>query len=381
LREGGTERIERIMDARDFETAGLYDPRGPRAAERLELLQWLAARGVGLDQMVAAAHASTLTGLAGDLALRPGPRLSAREIATRYDLDLDYVMQLSLAVGLPPPSADAQVFTDEDARTLVAAQGGAAFFGQTAALRFSRVVGSSLARIAEAAVSLFQVNVEDPLKRSGETELTLAQQNVRGIESLAMVRMLMQTVFSAQMETAIRRFREARPRASADTATMAVGFVDLVGFTTFTRHVSTAELADVVSRFEEAAYDIAAARDGRVVKLVGDEVMFVTRDPAAACDVGLALFERFESDAAVTPRGGIAIGELLVRGGDYYGPIVNLAARVAQIAVPHELLVTTEVADAVGAALRVEPAGKRMLKGFDEPVALASAQRAATASR
>jgi adenylate cyclase len=328
--------------------------------------------------MVGAHRRNILTGLAGDLALRPGARISARDIATRYDQDLEYVLQLSLAVGSPPPSPDAPVFTEDDARMLVAVQGGAAFFGRTAALRFARVVGSSLARIAEAAVSLFQVNIEDPLRRTGQTELTLAQQNLRGIESLDMVRMLMSTVFSAQMETAIRRFREARPRASSDTASMAVGFVDLVGFTTFSGHVSTAELADVVARFEEAAYDIAATRDGRVVKLIGDEVMFVTRDAAAACDVALALFERFAGDATVTPRGGIAVGELLVRGGDYYGPIVNLAARVAQIAVPHELLVTTQVAAAVGGAVRVEPAGKRMLKGFDEPVALASVQRSAT---
>jgi adenylate cyclase len=230
-------------------------------------------------------------------------------------------------------------------------------------------------------VSLFQVNIEDPLRRSGETELHLAQQNLRAIESLDMVRMMMNAVFSAQMETAIRRFREVRPRASADTVSMAVGFVDLVGFTTLSRHVSMAELADVVARFEEAAYDIAAARDGRVVKLVGDEVMFVTRDAAAACDVALALFERFAGDPSVTPRGGIAAGELLARGGDYYGPIVNLAARVAQIAVPHELLVTTEVASALGAgAFAIEPSGKRLLKGFEDPIALSTVERAASAS-
>src|SRR5262249_40219632 len=152
-----------------------------------------------------------------------------------------------------------------------------------AALRFTRVVGSSLARIAEAAVSLFQVNVEHPLRESGETELGLAQQYLRGIESLEIVRGMLRIVFGAHVETAIRRFREARPRR-ADTARMAVGFVDLVGFTTLAHHVSAPELANVVGRFEDAAYDIAAAHDGRVVKLVGDEVMFVTRDPAAACE-------------------------------------------------------------------------------------------------
>jgi adenylate cyclase len=112
------------------------------------------------------------------------------------------------------------------------------------------------------------------------------------------------------------------------------------------------------------------------VKLVGDEVMFVTRDPAAACDIALTLVERFAADPSVTPRGGVAYGELLVRNGDYYGPVVNLASRVAQIAVPNEMLVTTGVATAAGGAtLRFTPAGRRMLKGFEEPAALLSVER------
>jgi adenylate cyclase len=136
-------------------------------------------------------------------------------------------------------------------------------------------------------------------------------------------------------------------------------------------------LAELIERFEDAAYDIAAARDGRVVKLIGDEVMFVARDAASACDIALTLVERFAGDPSVTPRGGLAIGELLLRGGDYYGPIVNLAARVADLAVPGELLVTLEVAAAAGPAFRFEPAGKRMLRGFEEPVALHALARAA----
>src|SRR5262249_29685486 len=154
-------------------------------------------------------------------------------------------------------------------------------------------------------------------------------------------------------------------------ARLVVGFVDLVGFTTLGQRFSSEELVEVIERFEEVAYETVAARDGRVVKLIGDEVMFVVRDAAAACDVALKLVEHFAGDPAVTPGGGLGWGELLYRGGDYYGPTVNLAARVAQIAVPGELLVTTELAArAPGAGLRFEPAGKRMLKGFDEPVAL-----------
>jgi adenylate cyclase len=78
----------------------------------------------------------------------------------------------------------------------------------------------------------------------------------------------------------------------------------------------------------------------------------------------------------VRPRGALASGELLFRSGDYYGPIVNLAARLADLAVPHEVLVTPEVAErAVAPELRFEPAGKRMLKGFDTPATVLTVER------
>jgi adenylate cyclase len=104
--------------------------------------------------------------------------------------------------------------------------------------------------------------------------------------------------------------------------------------------------------------------------------MFVTRSPLAACRIALGLFESFAADTAVTPRGAISYGEMLVRGGDYYGPVVNLASRVAQLAIPSELLVTSDVASgASGSDVVFEPAGKRMLKGFEEPVSLLTATR------
>lgn len=364
------------MTAVEFEAAGLYDPRAPGAAERLALLEWLVAQGATREQIVFAARERSLTALAADLKLRPGRRFSAREVSARQGIPIEQVMALSLAIGLPPADPDDPIYTESDAATFIAFHAATALFGEGATKRFVRVVGSSLARIAEAAVSLFQVNVEGPLRASGGTDLDLAKQNLRAIESLGQVREMLQAVFMGHMERAISWLRFSGARRSVDTVPLAVGFVDLVGFTQLAHRLSPSELAEVIQRFEETGYDVAAARRGRVVKLIGDEVMFVTSDASSACDIALTLFERFAGDAAVTPRGGLAFGDLLLRGGDYYGPVVNLAARVAQIAVPNELLATTEVADGlVGAPFRPEPAGRRLLKGFDAPVALASITR------
>jgi len=365
------------MDVAEFEAAGLYDPRAPNAAERLALLEWLAARGVTIDQMVRAQRETSLQGLAADLARRGGPRLTLAEVAQQMGVAPARVEEIVRAAGFPPLGPDEAVFGEEDVRTFVAFSAAAVEFGDLALRRFVRVLGSSLARVADAANSLFLLSVEGPMRAAGGGELAIAQATLRAIERLETLPVVLNALFRAHMEIAIRRSREARRGADVETARLTVGFVDLVGFTPLSRHLSARDLGAVVDRFEDRAHEVVTAHDGRVVKLIGDEVMFVTVRAAAACSIALELVEGFASDGSITPRGGLATGDLLVRGGDCYGPVVNLASRVAQLAVPRELLVTPEVAaEAAGAGLRFEPAGKRLPKGFDEPVTLLTVERA-----
>ena len=369
------------MDPADFQAAGLWDPAAPQAAERLALLEWFVARGVTLEQIAAAQRADHLISLAGDLALSTGGTHTLAELAALSGLTPERVQELRRAVGLPAASPDERVFGADDVRAYAGFGAAARLFGDEATRRFSRVVGSSLARVAEAALSFFLENIEGPLREARTSELALAQANLRAIELLDVLPAAVQSILREQMQTAIRRTRRARdaqPRDSTtiSTAFFAVGFVDLVGFTPLSRSVSPAELAALVERFEDTAHDVATARDGRVVKLIGDEVMFVAVDPGEACEIALDLMARLCRDVPARPRGGIAWGEMLLRGGDYYGPIVNLAARLAEQAVPDELLVTPELADrAARPGLRFEPAGKRMLKGFDAPVSLMTVER------
>jgi class 3 adenylate cyclase len=364
------------MDAEQLRAAGLYDPRAEGAADRLALLEWLVGRGLTVEQMVRAERDGLLTALAADMTVHSGPGHTLAEVAARLELPAERIQEIRLAAGLPPIAPDDPVVSDEEAATFAAFAAAAAQFGEAAMRRFTRVLGSSLARVAEAAVSLFLVSVEGPLRESGGGELALAQANLQATEHLKLVPSVLGGTFRAHLETAIRRFRQARRSPSVDTVHLTVGFVDLVGYTTLSRRLTPRELATVVDRFEDTAHQVATARDGRVVKVIGDEVMFVTLRAAAACDVALTLVEHFCCDPSITPRGGLAAGDILVRGGDYYGPVVNLAARLAELAVPRELLVTLEVAAEAGASrLRFEPAGKRLLRGFDEPVPVLAVAR------
>jgi adenylate cyclase len=154
--------------------------------------------------------------------------------------------------------------------------------------------------------------------------------------------------------------------------------VDLVGFTPYAQDVAPQELAGFVETFEARANDVVAERGGRVVKHIGDEVMFIDADPTTACEIALRLVEAFGGEAGVSPHAGVGFGPLVARGGDYYGSVVNLASRIADLAVPGEVLVTEAVErTAVGQAdtFAFEPAGRRMLKGFAEPIPLWSVTR------
>ena len=175
----------------------------------------------------------------------------------------------------------------------------------------------------------------------------------------------LETLFRAHMELAIRRNTAARTEATSKvTVYVAVGFVDLVGFTPLSQRLPVRELHSTVDAFEGSAYDIVTSNRGRVVKLIGDEVMFVALEPEDACEIALALVDRFaEADSNVTPRGGLAVGEILTRGGDYYGSVVNLASRIADLAVPNEILVTPDLrerAEKALAPLTFDAAGRRL---------------------
>jgi adenylate cyclase len=368
------------VDLAELEAHGLYDPGAPNAAERLELLEWFDERGVTLAQMVRANERHRLRSAAGDALLRPGDRFSLEEVAEQTGLGVDEVFDLSLSVGLPVEKGGEPVHTAADVETFRLFRAGADFFPRESLRQFTRVLGWAMSRIADAAVALFLADVETPIVASQGSELAHARAQVEAIESLDILPHVWNSLFRAHMEVAISRNQAARGEAtSLVTVHLAVGFVDLVGFTSFSREVPVAELGVAISEFEDVAFATVAAHDGRVVKLIGDEVMFVALDPLGACEIGLEMVAHFSGERSrVRPRGGVAIGEVFTRGGDYYGPVVNLASRICELAVPDEILVTDEVRRRVGdssPSVVFDPAGRRMLKGFDEPYELWSPVR------
>lgn len=367
------------MTPEELSAVGLYDPADPGAHEQLALLEWLLRRGATVPQLLEAHAKSRLIAVAGDLLVFPeGRPLTARQVADRAGVSVETVQAVWRALGLSVRGADEPGFTEADVGVFVDFRAATEVLDERAVLEFVRVLGSSLARVAEAASAIFGAEVFVP-RREQAAMLELAQLDELGRSALMRVPAALDPLFRHVHEATMDRATRAFDPAHQDAIQLAVGFVDLVGFTPLSRQLSTAELTAIITDFEARATDLAAAHEARVVKLIGDEVMFVALDAASGCEVALGLTESFRRDTGtVTPRGAVTFGSVLARGGDYYGPTVNLASRVAALAVPDEILVDDEMRRAVSTTadrFAFESAGRRMLKGFDEPVALYSIRR------
>lgn len=368
-------RIAAAMDARDFESAGLYDPEAADADQVLELLQWLEAQGVTLESMCEHGSVDRLVFAANAGRPDAAPLLTQRELSARIGVGIDTLDRFRIAFGIPPGPPDAPWCSEKEAEGFAIVSAATKLFGEEATLRFARVVGTSVARVAEAMITMSLERIR-ALRNDGARLRVLAEANLDATRSASGPTALITALLPLHLLLARSRIRDRRMLLIEETVRGCVVFVDLVGSTTLSRRLSIRDLAAMVDHFEAVANDIATSFGGRVVKFIGDEVMVVTSQPGAACAIALELIERFRADTSVTPRGGIASGALLDRSGDYYGPVVNLAARLAELAVPSELLVSVEVAaDLDPSVFRSEPAGRRALRGFDEPVPVASVAR------
>src|SRR5207253_2502125 len=142
--------------------------------------------------------------------------------------------------------------------------------------------------------------------------------------------------------------RAATAGSETGDAEVVVGFADLVNFTAFSQRREPAELAAAVDHFEALVYEHVPERGGRVIKMIGDEVMFSVDDAASAAAIALGLVKALARDPQLPPvRVGMASGPVLAWQGDIYGPTVNLASRLVAVARPGTVLAS----DALGEQL------------------------------
>lgn len=148
-------------------------------------------------------------------------------------------------------------------------------------------------------------------------------------------------------------FARVAARASEDvtsslSAELAIGFVDMSGFTSLTRRSTEVELRELLDSFESNAVEIVGSHGGRIVKTIGDEVLFQADDAGSAAEIAMEMIEAAERDARLPDlRAGLAVGPVLSRLGDVYGSTVNIASRLTSISRPGWVLVDRAMHDAL----------------------------------
>jgi adenylate cyclase len=152
-----------------------------------------------------------------------------------------------------------------------------------------------------------------------------------------------------------------------DRRELAVGFADLVGYTSRSRGMGGRELGEMIEDFESTAAEVIAGHHGRVVKTVGDGVLFTAVSAVEAVQIALDLPEAWDAEDRPQLRVGAAYGLVLTRLGDIYSSVVNLASRLTSLARPGTVLVDRALAEQLGEdpAFRVRPLRQVSVRGYD----------------
>jgi adenylate cyclase len=273
-------------------------------------------------------------------------RFTPVEVSERAGVDREYARQLWRSLGFASVDDEDVVFTDSDVEALETVQRIRAAGFDDAALRagMARFVGQTFARLASWEGQLLLNLVAD------RPELLSAEGNVLELVErlLPELEQLQRYVWRRQLAAYLDRVVSQADGAPSGHPSVAVGFADLAGYTSLTRRVEEAALREVLDAFEQVATEKVGARRGRIVKTIGDEVLFTADDAAAGAEIALDLLDAAERDEHIPAlRVGLACGPVIDRLGDVYGATVNIAARLTSLGKPGNALVDRETAEAL----------------------------------
>lgn len=352
-----------MVDLDALEAAGIADARG-----RAGLIEYLDSLGFTAEEMVEAERRGRLFGLAGDVLQWSGrPTYTLAAAADALGVSLLDLQRAWAALGLSAPGPADTALSQADVDALSVWVQVADTVGDDAALAFLRVLGTSMARLAEAGSSMIRIAAPDVQMTHTQDEVATARAYRAVSEVTQRFGVLIDAVFRHHI-TGARAHFEGVIRDESASVVCGVGFADLTGFTVLTQRLAPTELAELLVDIGGAVSDLVHADGGRVVKFIGDEVMWVSSTPELLVKVAVDLVELPRArEAGLLVRAGLGYGSVLAIGGDYFGNAVNLAARLAAAATPGQILAGADVRDELvdWPAVAQDPL---MLKGFDAPV-------------
>ena len=351
------------LDFDALEAAGIADPR-----ERADLIKYLDDLGFTAEEMVEAEKRGRLFGLAGDVLSWSGPPIyTLQAAAEELGTTADEVARTWALLGLTVAGPDIPALSQADVDALATWLALKAAVGEGGAYGLLRVLGAAMARLAEAESTMIRGGMPDIQMDHTHDELATAQTYRAIAEFVPRIGALIDTVHRHHLISARTHF-EGVLRDTSAAVVCGVGFADLSGFTALTQALAPAELSELLNQFAGTVSDVVHADGGRVVKFIGDEVMWVSATPARLVQVAVDLVDHPKArEEGLQVRAGLAFGSVLAINGDYFGNPVNLAARLVAAAAPGQILATSELHDELPDWPAV-PEGPLTLKGFDAPV-------------
>jgi adenylate cyclase len=300
--------------------------------------------------------------------LLDGPRRYTRlQVAEMSGMAPERTLRLWRALGFPDAADDDPAFTDADIQALdvLSTLIDSGFVGPENEASIARAMGQALSRLADWQTDM----LADALTRDAEPG---AGRGATAEEAVAAARALLPRLREVQDYVWRRHLAANADRLLAavgpgDRRELAVGFADLVGYTSRSRGMGGRELGAMIEDFESTAAEVIARHSGRVVKTVGDGVLFTAGTGVAAVEIGLQLPEAWEAEDRPPLRTGVAFGPVLTRLGDIYSPVVNLASRLTSLARPGTVLVDRDLADRLRdrPEYRIRPLRRVSVRGYD----------------
>ncbi|WP_238993197.1 adenylate/guanylate cyclase domain-containing protein [Nocardioides caldifontis] len=306
------------------------------------------------------------------------PTYTALELADVVGVSEGNVRRFFRALGFPD-SGDEVRYTHDDRvvlESIVKAVRGSDLDLATA-VRLVRAVGQNVARMSDWQVAALASRAEEvgtdqtagfPVSRR-EGAQRIADEVCEALQQVLV------HSWQRHLDAALTRLDVGTDVDDEEQSTsVTVGFADLVNFSALSNELDSDRLGELVEIFEARCGDAVAAHEGRMIKTIGDSVLFVADEAQRAMDIAAGLIEVIGDDPKLPDvRIGLATGLVVTRLGDIFGPPVNLAARLTALARRNRVLVD----DATVAALPPREYEHRRLtarplRGFGlvEPVAV-----------
>jgi len=241
-------------------------------------------------------------------------RYTLSEAADAAGISRELALQIWRSSGFAEPRPFERRFGMHDVAMFELVRAFTSLVGRESVLQLTRTMGESIARIAEAEVALLRSNIEAPLVESRRLVEARTYREV-AVRLFPPISDAIETLHRHHLQAIGRRYSDVgAPTSALNVVQLAVGFADLAGYTGLWREGTTSELAAMLARFEMVTGDVIVGAGATVAKRIGDAVMYVANAPGVACALAVELIDAF--------------GDVMVRQGDFYGPVVNLAARL-----------------------------------------------------